>query len=233
MNTLKLSPLYQALVYLEDMGEVTPEDFSKWGKSVSRGVIGKMDAMGLIENNSKNYKLSEKGYKLINGMLDAIHEGTVHWDGIWRFVFYSIPEKERSKRDKFRRLLESLGMRPILNCVWVSPYDIKSQIYKFAKKENIIENILITENSQFLGISQVKIISSWNFDKYRNQYLDFIHEVDEYLNSSEKNRYLTKVLIFKYALLLNSEPNLPIELMPKDWPKFRAQLSYRKLRRQI
>lgn len=233
-----LSPLYEVLVYLEERGKLSLGDIGNYPRASARGIIGKLEAMGFIrkegEGSLVTYSLSENGYKFLNSILDILHKEIVHWDGKWRFVYFSIPEKRRPARDKFRRFLESLGMRPVLGNLWVSPLDIRSQVVDSAEKLDIQSKYIFFETSTPLGQSNESILKSWDLSQIRGLYERYIENSENLLSSKDRNDTIKiKKLILEYALILNNEPNLPIELLPRDWPKYRANLQYKKLRRQI
>jgi len=234
---MEISPLYQILIYLEDKRFATLDEIKSWGIAVSRGVLGKMEAMLLVEKQNKgqavSYSLSKNGYEFLNSILDQIHKDTQHWDGKWRMIWFSIPEHDRSKRDKFRRHLESLGLKPVLNSLWITPMPVKDKILLYVEKNDLNNMVMLVESDNIIGLSPQKILSAWKFDRFRVFYDDFMKKADQILNSSKKDRFELKKLIFEYATILNCEPNLPIELMPSDWPRFRANLYYKRIKRAI
>lgn len=234
---MNISPLYEILIYLEDKRHANLNEIKSWGISVSRGVLGKMEAMHLIESvkigDDSQLKLSKNGYDFLNSILDQIHKQTQHWDMKWRIVWFSIPEKNRPMRDRLRRHLEFLGMRPILNSLWITPLDIKEKIIKHIEKNNLNHHVFFVETEQIYGISLESILKSWNFEKYRAYYEEFMQKADKILSKHDSSNFEKKKLIFEFASILNCEPQLPIELMPKDWPKFRATLYYKRIRRSI
>jgi phenylacetic acid degradation operon negative regulatory protein len=235
---MKITPLYELLILIEDRGSVSLDEVQKWGRAMSRGMLGKMEAMKLVEKRQDKdqirYSLSEAGHRFLNSILDVLHRPTIHWDKKWRLVWFSIPEKQRSKRDKFRRSLEGLGLRPILNSLWITPLDKTEEILKSIRKWDVLQNVIMIESDQVIGIDQEKIASSWDFEKVKNLFLEFIEKSENLLSKrSMVSNFEIKKMIFEYALILNGEPAFPIELLPRDWPKFRAHLQYKKLRRII
>ncbi len=232
-----LSALYEILIYIEDRGMVSAKELKNWGNAVSRGVLGKMEAMGLVEKISQgnliSYKLSLEGYRFLNSILDALHQNIIRWDGKWRFVWFSISEKNRSKRDKFRRYLEALGLKPILNSAWVTPLDLSIEILRYAKKLEVENNMIFIEAAKIAGLTQDDLLKAWDFEYYKQKYESFINDSQELISLSQKSRFELKKMIFQYAILLNNQPKLPTELLPKDWPHLRAQMQYKKIKRLI
>jgi phenylacetic acid degradation operon negative regulatory protein len=232
----KLQPLHEALIYIEEKQAVKLEDFNSWGKNVSRGIVGKMEAMGLVkrvkEGSSTTIELSPTGYDFLNHLLDTLHNETVHWDGKWRMVWFSVSEKKRSYRDKLRRHLEFLGMRPVLNSLWISPLPVSDDVLSRAKKLEITSSVAVVETDQISGISKEEILCSWDFEGSRKMFYEFI---DKYSATKFEglDSFSAKKIIFEYALILKREPKLPIELFPADWPRYRADQIYKKVKKQI
>jgi len=232
---MQLTPLYEALIYIEDKGTVSLPDLEFLTKPVLRGILGKMEAMRLIEKiNSEDLKISPKGQNLLNQYLDNLHKGTIHWDGKWRIVSFSVPETKRPLRDRYRREIESLGLKMILTGLWLTPMPSKTYLEDIAKRLGIYQNVFICETSEIsTGITQEELLLIWDFEKSKNEIYHFLEEADIFLKTKHKTSFEIKKMIFKYALILENQPKVPIELFPKDWPQFRANLAYRKIRRLL
>lgn len=232
---MQLTPLYEALIYIEDKSKASISDLQFLNKPVLRGILGKMEAMKLIDKlDESNFKVSKNGQELLNKYLDNLHKSTLHFDGKWRVVCFSIPESHRSLRDKLRRELESLGFRMILTGLWISPLDLRDKLETYAKKLGIYDNIFICETDKIsTGVSQEELLALWGFEKSKAEIYAYIQEAEEFLKRKDPNSFEIKKMIFKYALILENQPKLPIELFPKDWPQFRANVVYKKIRRKL
>lgn len=232
---MNLTPLYEALIFIENQGPTKIDELNFLPKPVLRGILGKMEAMKLIEKTQSNdFKISAAGQKLLNRYLDNLHKSTLHWDSLWRLVSFSIPESKRPLRDKFRRALEKSGLKMVLSGLWITPLNIVQQIKNTAIETGVYSNVVITETSVInTGITQEELINLWNFKASRKEIYEFIEEANQYLISKQKSSFETKKMIFRYALVLENQPKLPIELFPTDWPQFRANLTYKKIRRLL
>lgn len=232
----KLQPLHEALIYVEEKQVVKLEEFNGWGKNAARGIVGKMEAMGLVERSIENsttiIKLSQPGYAYLNSLLDSLHNDVAHWDKKWRLVWFSVAEKERSCRDRLRRYLEQIGMRPILNSLWVSPLPVVEDVLKQAGELNLLKNIAIVETDKISGISDHQILDSWNFEGSKDSFYQFIQKYSD-IKHDTLDSFSAKKIIFEYALILKDEPRLPIELFPSDWPRYRADQIYKKVKKRI
>jgi phenylacetic acid degradation operon negative regulatory protein len=233
----QIQPLYEVLIYIEDQESVEIELLKKWGKTTSRGVIGKMQALGLIErfdqDDKPKVRLSQKGYQHLNMILDVLHAPVLHWDGKWRVVWFSVPENIRSIRDKFRRYLISAGLQPTLNSLWLTPLPLTDKILAKTHEFGLDGKVFIMESDNVHGLSQDQLTSAWDFDGARKLYYDFINKNEKYLTSANISKLEAKRIILDYAIVLNNEPKLPIELFPADWPKYRADQIYKKIRRIV
>lgn len=232
MNEI-LSPLYKIIIFLEEKGEVKSSSIDMIDKKSLRGVVGKMEAMKLIKRNGDKICLSENGFSYLNSVLDAIHKPTMHWDGKWRIVYFTTPENIRKRRDKFRRVIEQIGFRPLIKGLWFSPTVDCGLIKKIISENDMNGMAVVLESQDVYGISPENIAESWQFSAHRIKYEEFIKLSENFFSSSTKDNFIAKQLMFKFALLLNSELQLPIELLPKDWPKYRAKLMYKKLKNAV
>jgi phenylacetic acid degradation operon negative regulatory protein len=232
---MKLSPLYEALIFIEDQKKSSLSDLSFLPNAVLRGILGKMEAMKLIEKMEVSFfKISPNGQALLNKYLDNLHKSTLHWDGYWRLVCFSVPETNRPARDKFRRELESMGLRMILTGLWMTPLDLEEEIKNKAIQMGIFSNVLIFKTNEIIsGLSVNEFAKLWNFEKSKEEIYKYIEDAEKYLVQPDKKNFETKKMIFRYALILENQPKLPIELFPKDWPQFRASLIYKKVRRSL
>ncbi len=50
------------------------------------------------------------------------------WDGIWRLVFFDVPEGDKWARDGLRRCLKNMGFCPLQKSTFVFPYPCREEI---------------------------------------------------------------------------------------------------------
>lgn len=232
---MKLSPLFESLVFIEHKKKVEIADLANLipVKSI-KGVIGKMEALGLIKKDEEGYiKLSVKGHHYLNDILFNLHKPISKWNGFWTIVSFSIPEKDRSKRDRLRRFLESIGMKTLFNSIWISPLDLRADIYEYIKLNNLKNKVLIARSNSISGIDIKAILSLWNFDVHRALLDDFISNASAPIPKKVDPLLEVKRRIFSFALILQKQPKVPMEIFPKDWPYLRAKMAYKKLRSRI
>ncbi len=177
--------------------------------------------------------MTREGHSYLNNILANLHEPIIKWDGSWTVVSFSIPEKNRDKRDKFRRFIGSIGMKNLFSSIWISPLDVTSGILEYSKKNNLNNEIISIRTNHITGLSNDTLRSLWSFDSYRSSLEDFITESNNFHKDHPDQQYEVKKRIFEYALLLEGLPKVPIDFMPKDWPYLRAKMTYKKLKARL
>jgi len=62
------------------------------------------------------------------GLAFAQDAGEAPWDGHWRLMAVTVPERERATRDTLRRSLHELGATAISTGLYVSPHDLFTEL---------------------------------------------------------------------------------------------------------
>lgn len=75
-------------------------------------------------------KITKNGMtKALSYQLDSLKvKVPKRWDGKWRVVIFDVPERYRRVRDVFRMRLRQLGLLPLQESVFVSPYPCFEEI---------------------------------------------------------------------------------------------------------
>lgn len=55
----------------------------------------------------------------------------------WLMVFFDIPEKERQKRETFRKTLRIMGFEPLQKSIWVTRYNVLKELREVIKKQEL------------------------------------------------------------------------------------------------
>ena len=86
-------------------------------------------------NDSVAIYLSDKGkLRALNLRFRQLsRNGKRNWDGKWRMVFFSIPERCRKGRDALRYRLRTAGFYELQESVFIFPYDCEKEIKDFIK----------------------------------------------------------------------------------------------------
>ena len=200
-----------------------------------RSAISRMSLKGLIKMRRgwrrSYYSLTSKGRTLLTeGATRIFKRKTNKWEGSWSIVTYSIPEKTRETRDIFRRELGWLGYGALSDATWVSPYDMTREVSELAERLNI-ENCVQIFSARQVGSANPKDIMNWcwDLDKIHEKYSDFVDKYQRKLKDHRKCLQAGDViepgecfverfhLIHEYRRLPFYDPDLPLELLPRNW----------------
>ena len=199
-----------------------------------RSAISRMSRKGLIKmrrvGRRSYYSLTNKGRTLLTeGATRIFKRKTNKWDGTWSIVTYSIPEKTRETRDIFRRELGWLGYGALSDATWISPYDMTREVSELAERLSIEDCVQIFSARQ-VGSANPKDIMNWcwDLDKIHEKYNDFVDKYQRKLKDHRKRLQAGEViepgecfverfhLIHEYRRLPFYDPDLPLELLPRN-----------------
>ncbi len=101
--------------------------------SEMKRVANRLQRRGAVKIEEKDgqwvVKITDKGRKeILKYKWAGFKPKSGKWDGLWRMVFFDIPEKQRKSRDELRDFLKMLGMQQMQESVFVSPYDISGEV---------------------------------------------------------------------------------------------------------
>ncbi|HEY4695011.1 MAG TPA: hypothetical protein VIH52_03590 [Candidatus Nanoarchaeia archaeon] len=103
-----------------------------------------------IKNDQVYLALTELGRKVLEKRgkkrLDLnLNKSEGGWDGLYRLIFFDIPEKDRLIRDTLRAELKKIGASPWQKSVWVTKENITQQVYNFILENNLEDCLAIVE----------------------------------------------------------------------------------------
>src|SRR5271157_927805 len=200
-----------------------------------RSAISRMSRNGLLKvrrvGRRSYYSLTDAGRTLLTeGARRIFKRKTTKWDGTWNIVTYTIPERTRKTRDIFRQELSWLGYGPLSEATWLSPYDMTSEVNELAGKLKIKNRVLIFNSKQVGSVNPSGIVNwCWDLNKIHERYGNFIDKYQDKLKDHQKRLQAGEViepgecfverfhLIHEYRKLPFYDPDLPIELLPKNW----------------
>jgi phenylacetic acid degradation operon negative regulatory protein len=204
-----------------------------------RAAISRMSKQNWLESrkegNKSFYSLTKFGKRRTEeaaGRIYQVEPGK--WDGKWRIFFYKIPEERRKVRDQLRNELIWSGFAPLSNSAWISPNDLKEQVYTIVKKYDIADNVNFFVSENIGTKSNTQIVSEyWDIEEINRTYEKFISLFkDGYQNDESKIRsgklsnqkcfVRRALLVHEYRKSLFVDPGLPKELLPNKWKKEEA-----------
>ena len=200
-----------------------------------RSAISRMSRNGLLKvrrtGRRSYYSLTDAGHTLLTeGAKTYIQAKNNQMGRDLEYCNLPIPERTRETRDIFRQELSWLGYGPLSEATWVSPYDMTSEVNELAGKLKIKDRVLIFNSKQVGSVNPSGIMNwCWDLNKIHERYCNFIDKYQDKLKDHQQRLQAGEViepgecfverfhLIHEYRKLPFYDPDLPIELLPKNW----------------
>ena len=170
-------------------------------------------------------------YRLSDDMLGVLQEGrtrifskpTRSWDGRWTMVIYQLSEEERQEREQLRKQLAWHGFGSLTTSTWLAPGDRRTVARELVShlQEDRADVVICTTD----GPEQDHdfCLRCWDLDELAADYQTFLAEHKD-LHISAPRLSGAEALVARTALISHyrqfpfRDPQLPPELLPKDWP---------------
>lgn len=160
------------------------------------------------------------------GLAFAQDAGEAPWDGHWRLMAVTTPEREREIRDALRRSLHELGAVAISTGLYVSPHDL------FTELPDGVEPYLTTATTVDLNVRgtthpQTIAEALWPSEPTITAY----STLDEALHRDAAESTAPAVVRMLYLadaleLAIRDDPLLPLELRAEPWAPSRARAAW-------
>lgn len=170
--------------------------------------VGEIEKM--IRHGEPVFRMTSQGKtKLVYSVPLVKRIGKI-WDRKWRLIIFDIPEKAKNKREELRRKLINLGFAQWQESVYVTPFDVASELAEYLSVVNLSDFAIALEVKKiFVGDEKEMANKLWHLDDLNAKYQELL---EKYEGKKEK-----KELQEEYLSLLEIDPYLPKELLPEPW----------------
>ncbi|MBO9579016.1 MAG: PaaX family transcriptional regulator [Microbacteriaceae bacterium] len=155
------------------------------------------------------------------------------WDGIWSVVVFDAPERNRALREAIRSRLRWLGFAPLAEGVWISPRGRHEVAINELAELGLRDATALTATVPLAGAGARRPQEAWDLEALSEEYHRFIDEAERLTSAVEAGRFdPTQALVQRtrfaddWIELASSDPDLPRELLPEDWPRGRARSAF-------
>jgi phenylacetic acid degradation operon negative regulatory protein len=152
------------------------------------------------------------------------------WDGSWTVVGFSLPEAWRSQRHDLRSRLVWAGFGPLQNGMWIAPgeVDVSAVVEGLGLEDHL--NVLHARAADPTRTDQL-IDRAFDTAGIARRYEAFLNRWDRPRPAVAAPDDLTRQLLLHtdWLHLVRSDPRLPVEHLPADWPAIRAEQVFRTL----
>jgi len=140
------------------------------------------------------------------------------WDGHWEIRLVD-PPVDRAARNRLRADLTFIGYGELAPQVWVSPYER-------AELDEVLERAGATSRRVRADTIDPAPVDAWDLDALAAAYHDFVDNADALLDHASRHdgdpdraAFAARFhLVHEWRKFLFTDPGLPEELLPTDWP---------------
>ncbi len=152
------------------------------------------------------------------------------WDGQWTVVAFSVPEHAREVRGALRARLRVLRFAALYDGVWVCPHD-RVDAARAALDELGVTTATVLRGTEPPGAPVTGgPVGAFDLAPLAEEYRAFAERYEPLLDDVAAGRIgpagalrLRTELRVDWRRFPETDPDLPAELLPADWPRERAQ----------
>jgi len=211
-------------------GIVRSIETAVWAKRVFRqkvlkGGFWNARRKGLLEKEGGGWQITDAGKEYLRKIL-PVYKKKRPWNGKIYLVTYDVPEKRHRERNLLREYLKRIGCGMLQASVWLTPYNPRENLKEFLADYKLGGWVIVSDIGKDGNVGQLAIRDLvrqvYKLEELNSRYREFLQEAEE------KKRDLLS-LSFSYLAVLKDDPQLPFELLPKDWWGERAYAVFKTL----
>lgn len=151
----------------------------------------------------------------------------------WMLVSVTIPETRRDLRHQLRRRLQYLGAGAVSAGLWILPGHLDAEV------EELLDELGARAFATLFRTTAPRppmplaeaAAGWWDLDMLRSEHERFLASVDE-LDVSHPFAAYTR-LLDSWRVIPYTDPGLPADLLPADWPGARSIEAFQRLRAEL
>ncbi|MEU7841426.1 PaaX family transcriptional regulator C-terminal domain-containing protein [Micromonospora sp. NPDC049114] len=203
-----------------------------------RTAISRLARRGVLENHRdgrrSSYRLTRTAAdELLGGgaWIAGFAAGGDSWDGSWTLVAFSLPQEANGHRRALRDQLRWLGFASLFDGLWISPDAPNPTVENRLRAFGVgAMSIFRARHVDLANTSDRSPIEAWDVAAIAHQYETFIERWRPLLPQIRTGRITGARAVATRTEVMDTyrrfpvlDPQLPIALMPADWPRGRAR----------
>ncbi|MER7476319.1 PaaX family transcriptional regulator C-terminal domain-containing protein [Streptomyces sp. NPDC126510] len=212
-----------------------------------RSSVSRLKRRGLLvpartAQGAAGYELSPDARQLLDDGDRRIYASAPPEDEGWVLAVFSVPESERQKRHVLRSRLAGLGFGTAAPGVWIAP----ARLYE--ETRHTLQRLRLDGYVDFFGGDHLGFAPTaeavarwWDLAAIAKEHEAFLDRHARVLRDWEKREETPAEEAYRdYLLALDSwrhlpytDPGLPSELLPADWPGVRSSAVFRGLHERL
>ena len=154
------------------------------------------------------------------------------WTGAWHMVIYQVPESERDRRERLRTGLAWLGFGPLASSTWISAHDRRAGVDELFGDAGLARVDQMTSRTSGLAEDRALARRCWDLDQLADGYREWMRHWQTRIDADldDRQALVARIeMVHDYRKFPFSDPDLPAELLPGDWPGAAAHELFLKL----
>ncbi|MCE3555814.1 PaaX family transcriptional regulator [Pseudonocardia sp. RS11V-5] len=200
------------------------------GSHAVRSTLSRLVDSGMLRRHRRGretfYSLTPHGSRILRaGNAQAWRRADAGWDGTWTVLAYSIPEERRAERLRLRSRLAWGGFGLLRSGLWVAPGSVDV--------EPLVEGLdVLAELRVFTGTPAGRsaddlIEEAYDLEEIAARYRRFLTRWAEGAGDLPDELCELLVLRSEWQLLVQADPRLPLDHLPRPWPATAAEDVFR------
>lgn len=176
----------------------------------------------------KDFRPTKEGKAKLENVINIDYKKPKQWNKKWYLVIFDVPEEKRRLRDALREKLKILGFGMLQASVWISPYPSLGDVEEIVKFYHLKPYVLYAVSKKVGRYNSKELASQvWELEKINKKYKEFLEQYEK-LGRGVAIKDLNQ-LKFEYLSILQLDPQLPFDLLSKDWLGEKAHRIYKKI----
>lgn len=189
-----------------------------------RTAISRMVRQGWLEpvrlDGGPGYRLTDRARQRLDDAAARIYRTrSSAWEGSWDLLVVG-PVAHRAARERLRSGLAFLGYAPLSDSTWISPF-ASPEVAPLAAAEGAALARFAARDDDPRG----QAAGAWNLDALGAAYTAWLEDAAALVaappardGSDEAAFAVRSLLVHEWRKFLFTDPGLPAELLPADWP---------------
>ncbi|MFJ8595481.1 PaaX family transcriptional regulator C-terminal domain-containing protein [Streptomyces sp. NPDC093598] len=212
-----------------------------------RSSVSRLKRRGLLvpartAQGAAGYELSPDARQLLEDGDRRIYASAPPEDEGWVLAVFSVPESERQKRHVLRSRLAGLGFGTAAPGVWIAPARL------FEETRHTLQRLRLDAYVDFfrgdhLGFAPTaEAVARWwdlaaiakEHEAFLDRHARVLHDWEKRADTPPEEAYRDYLLALdSWRHLPYTDPGLPSELLPADWPGVRSSAVFRGLHERL
>ena len=173
----------------------------------------------IVKNNQPYLRLHSSGKKRLLRDFPILKFQKKKWDRLWTIVIFDIAEVSSFQRRLLRTKLIELGFSMYQRSVYISPFNWVEDLRDFIDHRKFKEVRIFRAKEVFINNPQEQASQIWPLEQLEEEYNKLLEKIEKTRakKGKEKEKMIKKIKS-AYLDVLISDPHLPKELLPVNWP---------------